>query len=125
MADQSFTDRELDIMSVLWDRGPATVSEVRSRLGDELAYTSVLSMLQILEQKGKVAHEKDGKAYRYRALVGRAAAGHTALKQIMHKVFGGSAELLMAQLVSDRKLSEEELRGLRKAVDQRLRELRK
>lgn len=124
MPKSAFTDRELDVMAVLWDRGPATVAEVRSRVGDDLAYTTVLSILQTLEQKGRVTHERDGKAYRYRALVPREAAGQSALQRLTRKVFGGSAELLLAQLVSDRRLTEEELLRLRKAVDQRLREMR-
>src|SRR5438309_1515448 len=52
----SFTDRELDVMSVLWDAGSATVAEVRERLSDDLAYTTVLTVLRTLEQKGYVGH---------------------------------------------------------------------
>ena len=54
----SFTDRELDIMAVLWDRGSATVAEVRERLPDDLAYTTVLSVLRTLEEKGHVGHRE-------------------------------------------------------------------
>ncbi len=55
----SFTDRELDVMAVLWDLGTATVTEVRDRLRDDLAYTTVLTVLRTLEQKGYVGHAED------------------------------------------------------------------
>ncbi len=71
----AFTDRELDVMSVLWDRETATVAEVRERLADRLAYTTVLTVLRTLEQKGYVAHASEGRAHRYRPLVKRDAAG--------------------------------------------------
>jgi len=118
----AFTDRELDVMSVLWDLGSATVAEVRERLTDELAYTTVLTVLRTLEQKGHVGHVGEGRAHRYRPLVKRAAAGRNALRRIVDKVFQGSPELLMTQLVSDKNLSDEELRRLRRLLEERLRE---
>ena len=118
----SFTDRELDVMSVLWDAGSATVAEVRERLSDDLAYTTVLTVLRTLEQKGYVDHTGEGRAHRYRPLVKRAAAGRSALRRLVEKVFDGSPELLMTQLVSDKNLSDEELRRLRKLLAERLRE---
>ena len=118
----AFTDRELDVMSVLWDVGSATVAEVRERLTDELAYTTVLTVLRTLEQKGYVGHTGEGRAHRYRPLVQRAAAGRSALRRLVDKVFDGSPELLLTQLVSDKNLSDEELRRLRKLLADRLRE---
>src|SRR5437016_6380593 len=118
----SFTDRELDVMSVLWDAESATVAEVRERLADDLAYTTVLTVLRTLEQKGHVAHTGEGRAHRYRPLVKRAAAGRSALRRIVDKVFDGSPELLMTQLVSDKNLTDEELRRLRKLLSELLRE---
>src|SRR6266487_3316339 len=95
----SFTDRELDVMSVLWDIGPATVADVRERIADELAYTTVLTVLRTLEQKGYVGHTEDGRAHRYKPLVKREVAGRTALRRLVEKVFDGSPELLLTQLV--------------------------
>ncbi len=118
----AFTDRELDVMSVLWDVGPATVAEVRERIADDLAYTTVLTMLRTLEQKGYVSHTEDGRAHRYKPLVQREVAGRTALRRLVDKVFDGSPELLLTQLVSDKQLSDEELRRLRKLLAGRLRE---
>lgn len=118
----SFTERELDVMSVLWDVGPATVAEVRKRIADQLAYTTVLTILRTLETKGYVSHTEEGRAHRYKPLVKREAAGRTALRRLVDKVFDGSPELLLTQLVSDKNLSDEELRRLRKLLAERLRE---
>jgi BlaI family penicillinase repressor len=118
----NFTDRELDVMSVLWDVGPATVAQVRERIADELAYTTVLTILRTLEHKGYVSHIEEGRAHRYKPLVKREIAGRTALRRLVDKVFDGSPELLLTQLVSDKNLSDEELRRLHKLLAERLRE---
>ena len=112
-----FTDRELDIMSVLWCRGSGTVAEVREALDDDAGYTTVLKMLQILEDKGAVRHEQEGRAYRYLPLVESASVGGRALKRIVNKIFQGSAEMLLATLVEDRKFTEEEIARMRSILD--------
>ena len=117
----AFTRRELDVMTVLWDLESATVSEVRGKLKDKLAYTTVLTVLRILEQKGYVKHEEDGRAHRYVPLIKRESAGTSALKRLVDTVFRGSPELLMTQLVSEHNLSQAELKRLRKLLEERLR----
>jgi predicted transcriptional regulator len=109
-------------MSSLWKRGSATVAEVRDDLADELAYTSVLSALQTLEEKGYVRHESEGRAYRYFPTIEADAAGGSALRRIRDTIFHGSAEKMIAQLLTDRDLSREELEGLRTLLAARLRE---
>jgi predicted transcriptional regulator len=116
----SFTDRELDVMAVLWERGSGTVSEVREGLDDDLAYTTVLTILRTLEDKGFVTHLTEGKAHRYLPAVSQDVAGKSALTRVLDKIFGGSSELLLTQLVSDRDLDPAELRKLRKLLDSRL-----
>lgn len=118
----SFTDRELDVMAVLWAHGPATVAEVRERIADDLAYNTVLTILRTLEDKGHVGHEEAGRAYRYHALVQREEAGTSALRRLVGTVFGGSSELLLTQLVSDRGLDRAELERMRALLDERLRD---
>jgi predicted transcriptional regulator len=113
-----FTGRELDIMSVIWRRGSGSVAEVRGALGDSVAYTTVLKILQILEEKGAVRHEAEGRAYRYFPLVDPGEAGRSALSRILDKIFGGSAELLLTQLVSDQDISPEELTRMRKLLEE-------
>jgi BlaI family transcriptional regulator, penicillinase repressor len=117
-----FTNRELDVMSILWRSGSGTVAEVKAELGEALAYTSVLSVLQTLEEKGYVRHEPEGRAYRYHPTVGPEEAGGSALARIRDAIFHGSAELLFAQLVSDRKLGREELERMRRLLAERLEE---
>ena len=118
----SFTDRELDVMDVLWELGGGTVADVRERLTDELAYTTVLTVLRTLEEKGHVGHTEHGKAYRYHPLVQRQEAGTSVLRRVLRKVFRNSPELLLTHLVSDRGLTDGELRRMRQLLDARMEE---
>lgn len=120
MDDIHFPPRELEVMSVLWRRGSATVTEVRDELEEPLAYTSVLSALQTLEEKGYVRHETEGRAYRYFPTVGADRAGKSALSRIREAMYQGSAERLFAHLVADRKLSRDELERMRALLAARL-----
>jgi predicted transcriptional regulator len=117
----AFTERELDVMAVLWERGPSTAAEVREQLTDELAYNTVLSMLRILEEKGHVGHTEEGRAHRYFPLVQRDEAGSSAIDRVVEKVFGGSAELMLTHLMRDRKLDNAEILRLRRLLNDRLR----
>jgi predicted transcriptional regulator len=119
----AFTERELDIMAVLWDRGPSTVAEVREALSGQrhdLAYNTVLTLLRILEDKRHVDHKEEGRAHRFRAVVKRKEAGASALTRTLNRLFGGSAEALVTQLVQQRGLSKEDLKSLRRVVDEQL-----
>lgn len=120
MNEIHFPPRELAVMSILWRRGSATVSEVRDDLEEDLAYTSVLSALQTLEDKGYVRHEPEGRAYRYFPTVEAERAGGSALTRIRDAIFQGSAERMFAQLVSDKKLSRAELERMRRLLAERL-----
>ncbi|CAN5385499.1 N/A [soil metagenome] len=122
MDEITFTPRELDVMSILWRNGSGTVNEVREALGEDLAYTSVLSALQTLEEKGYVRHESEGRAYRYHPTVAPEEAGDSALARIRDAIYQGSAELLFAQLISDRGLGREELDRMRRLLSERLEE---
>jgi BlaI family transcriptional regulator, penicillinase repressor len=123
--DISFTDRELDVMAVLWERGNGTVAEVREALSDELAYNTVLTVLRTLQEKGYVRPSVEGRAHRYYPTVTQHAAGKSALGRVLEKVFAGSSELLLTQLVSERTVDADELRRLRKLLDERLESLSK
>ena len=117
-ADVQFTDRELDLMSVLWRLGSGTVAEVREQLPDEAGYTSVLKILQVLEAKGHVRHEEEGRAYRYFPTVAPEDAGRSALGRVVDKIFHGSAELTLARLVEERPISRGELERMRRILDE-------
>jgi predicted transcriptional regulator len=108
----SLADREADLMDVLWDHGPSTVSEVQVRLGDELAYTTVLTVLRKLEIKGYVGHKEEGRAHRYHALIEREAAQEGALKALLSKLFKGSADALLMHMASREKLSAKQVQRI-------------
>jgi predicted transcriptional regulator len=115
-----FTERELDLMAVLWEHGPSTVAEIRARLSDSLSHNTVATILTILEDKGHVAHSEEGRAFRYRPLVDRAAAGQSAFKRLVDTVFAGSPEALLTHFVRDRRLNTDELRRVRAILDERI-----
>ncbi len=109
-----FTDAELRLMDVLWDKGPATVTDVLEALKTHppLAYSTVITTLRILETKGYVSHRKEGRAFTYRPLIGRGEARRSAVKHLLNRLFEGSPELLLASLFEDRKIPAEELERL-------------
>lgn len=115
----SFTDREADIMAVLWRAGPSTVAEVREELHDELAYTTVLTMLRTLQTKGYVGYEEEGRTHRYFAAVEQQEARKSALQHLAAKLFDGSPELLLTHLVSAQKLDRKQLDRIRKLLDEK------
>jgi BlaI family transcriptional regulator, penicillinase repressor len=115
--DIQFTDREIDVMEVLWERGPSLVGEVRAALKDDLAYTTVLTILRTLEGKRYVGHQQEGRGHRYFAAVKQQAAQRSALRHLTSKLFKGSAELLLTHLVSDRKLSAKQIRTMRALLE--------
>lgn len=115
------SSRELDVMNVLWERGSATVSEVLDDLQDELAYTTVLTILQRLEDKGHVRHESEGKAHRYLPLLERGEVQDSAIRRMTRKLFRDSPRLLMTRLLGEGELTRDQLRELRALVNERLR----
>jgi predicted transcriptional regulator len=112
----SFTDREADVMQVLWEKGPCIVAEVRKALSDKLAYTTVLTVLRTLEAKGYVGHDEEGRGHRYFVLVQQEAAQQSALRHLTRKFFKNSTELLFAHLVSDQHLSSDQIQRMRKLL---------
>ncbi len=113
-----FTERELDIMVVLWERGACTVAEVRDALADDLAHTTVHTMLGILVEKGYAARIEEGRGHRYRPVVAREDAGGSAVRRVIDKLFGGSRELLLSYLAKDEAFTPAEAAKLRALLDQ-------
>jgi predicted transcriptional regulator len=111
-------------MAVLWERGSATVAEVLDALGAALAYTTVLTVLRGLEAKKAVRHEEEGRAYRYIPRIQPQKIGDRSLRRLLDRVYQGSRELLLTQLVADRDLSAQELKRLRRLIDERIKEAR-
>ena len=114
----TLSNREAEIMAVLWERGASTVAEVKQQLSDELAYTTVLTILRNLEAKAYVGHSAEGRAHRYFPRVKQQAARKSAIRHLAGKLFQGSADLLLTQLVSDRKLTQDQVRRIREILDE-------
>lgn len=112
--------RELEVLGVLWKRGPSTVTEVRDALPAALAYTTVLTILRNLEAKGAVQHAEEGKAHRYSARLEQGAAREKAVGHVVERLFDGKFESLLTHLVDARSLSQEELRRLHTLLGERL-----
>jgi BlaI family penicillinase repressor len=118
MTDLHLTPRELDIMSVLWELGEATVAEVRDRVDSSLAYTSVSTMIRTLELKGYVSHRRgEGKTHVYYPVIAPETAGETALGRVLDKVYGGSPIKLLAHLMKQRRFSESDLARMREILN--------
>ena len=113
----NLTEAELRLMDIVWDKGAVTVGEVAAALpGDPaLAYNTILTTLRILEQKGYVRHTKprEGRAFVYRAVVGRKQASRNAVRHVVRRFFANSPELLVLNLIDDGDLSEQALRNIR------------
>ncbi len=119
----AFADRELDIMAVLWTRGSATVAEVRDALaadGTELAYTTVQTILRILQDKGHVGYTVEGRAHRYAPRVKRKEASRTAVHRLLDTLFDRSPEMLVTHLVREEPLDRATLERLRDLVETEL-----
>lgn len=114
MTNLHLTQRELDIMSVLWELGEATVNELRDKVDKNLAYTSVSTMVRTLEMKGYVWHRRgEGKTHIYFATIDSEKAGESVLGRVLDKIYGGSPIKLLAHLVDQHRLSEKELARMR------------
>src|SRR5688572_27215718 len=100
----SFGERELDVMGVLWELGSGTVTEVREALPTALAYTTVLRLRPTLGGRGRARQGGEGKASRSSPVAAGGAARRSALSRLVDKLFHGSPEALVAQLVHDRTL---------------------
>ena len=107
--DKALTPLELEIMQVLWDAGPSTVTEVQPKLKADLAYTTVQTMLNVLLRKSKVKRVQEGRAFRYGAVVSRERAFGGALNDLVKRMFGGSSEALLMAMVDTRQIGAEEL----------------
>ncbi|HXJ92414.1 MAG TPA: BlaI/MecI/CopY family transcriptional regulator [Terriglobia bacterium] len=115
---REFTPLELEIMNVLWSAGPANVAAVQEALPTDppLAYTTVQTMLNILHRKGKVKRVLKGRAYEYAPAVSRERAARTAVRDVIDRLFGGSAESLVMSLIEQRQLTPEKLAKLNRLV---------
>jgi predicted transcriptional regulator len=113
------TAAELEILAVLWARGPSTVREVQDALGGEptIGYTSVLKFLQIMTAKGSVVRDESQRAHVYVANVPATSTKRQLAHDLLRRVFGGSASDLMLHALSGKKASRDEIDRLRRLID--------
>lgn len=115
----TLTEAELRLMDVLWQKGHATVAEVTEALPPPpLAYNTVLTTMRILEQKGYVAHEEEGRAFVYHPLVKRDEAARSAVGHLVSRFFGNKSSALALRLIEEQRPSDEELERLKKLIEQ-------
>lgn len=115
----NLTEGELRLMDVLWEKGQATVGDVTASLPENppLAYSTVLTTLRILENKGYVQHTKTGRAFVYRPVVAREEARRKALSHLLARFFDGSRELLVVNLLKEEAIGPVELRRIKKMIE--------
>ena len=114
------TPLELEIMHVLWETGPATVTTVQAKLAEskKLAYTTVQTMLNVLWKKGKVKRSLADRAYEYRPAVTKEKAVGSALRDIVQRLFGGSSEALVLSLMETKQLTPKALCRLQEMIEE-------
>ncbi len=115
----NLTEAELRLMEVLWSRGPSTVSDVVAALTAKppIAYSTVLTMMRILENKGYVRHSKQSRAFVYEPVLDRSQARRNVLRYVLDRFFGNSPEALVLNLIEDREISDSELARLKKMIE--------
>ncbi|HEY2435174.1 MAG TPA: BlaI/MecI/CopY family transcriptional regulator [Vicinamibacterales bacterium] len=114
------TDAELAILRVLWTRGPSTVRQVHEQLARDrtAGYTTSLKLLQIMTDKGLVERDERDRTHVYRARLAEEQTQRQLIRDLVDRAFGGSATKLVLQALNARRASPEELRDIRKAIDQ-------
>lgn len=116
----TLTEAELRLMEVLWDKGPSTVQQVVEALPADapLAYNSVLTTIRILEKKGYVEHDKDGRAHIFKPVVARQEAARSEIRNLVRRMFSNSHELLLLNVLEEEQIDLAELKRLRELVKQ-------
>ncbi len=115
----TLTEAELRLMEVLWQKRRATIADVTESLPPPpIAYNTVLTTMRILEQKGYVSHEEEGRAYVYSPLVGREEAAQSAVGLLLNRFFGNKSAELALKLIENERPGEAELQRLKTLIEQ-------
>jgi predicted transcriptional regulator len=116
---KTFTDKELEIMRVVWELGEASARDIQAQLPGERHYNTVLTIIRVLEKKGHLTHRNQGKSYIYRARQQPAKSRGHVVGHVIKQVFGGSATSLVLHLVETGDLTEDDLREIRQRLAKR------
>jgi predicted transcriptional regulator len=111
----NLTDAELRLMEVIWERGASTVADVADTL-PQLAYSTVLTTLRILEEKGYLTHTKEGRAFVYAPVVDRTEASRNAVRHLLTRFFGNRPDLLVLNMIEDEAITTDELERLKRLI---------
>jgi BlaI family transcriptional regulator, penicillinase repressor len=114
----TLTKLELQIMQVIWRLGAGNVTAVQEGLEQRLAYTTVQTMLNILQKKGKLKRRLRGRSYEYSAIVSEAKASGNAVRDLVDRMFGGSSEELVMSLIKSRQIDAEQIARLSRMLDE-------
>ena len=114
----TLTEAELRLMNVLWERGPSAVAEVVEALPEPLAYSTVLTTLRILEQKGYIEHTKEGRAFLYQPIVDQAGARRNAVRHLVDHFFNKSPELLVLNVLKQEEFDHQDLKRLKTLIEE-------
>jgi BlaI family transcriptional regulator, penicillinase repressor len=117
------TELELELLKILWKHGPGTVSQVRevlTRQGRKMAYTSVMTMLTIMTQKGYLIRAKQGKSFTYTPIISERLTLRSMLEEWVVRVFNGSRAAVMTNLLEDTEINADELKQLRKLINRKI-----
>jgi BlaI family penicillinase repressor len=118
MGDEVLTKLELQIMQVIWRRGASLVADVQEGLEQELAYTTVQTVLNILVRKGKLKRELEGRAFAYSSAVSEEKALGTAVRDLVDRMFGGSSEELVMSLIKSRQIDAKKIAELSRRLEE-------
>jgi predicted transcriptional regulator len=116
---RTFTERELEILRILWDRKEATVREIQQGLPPGRHYNTILTIIRVLERKGHVSHRQEGRGFVYRALAHPEESRSQALSHFVESVFGGSSESMVVNMVEAGNLTLDELDDIRRKLRKR------
>jgi predicted transcriptional regulator len=114
----TLTKLELQIMQVIWKQGSSNVAAVQAGLEQELAYTTVQTMLNILQRKGKLKRKLCGRAFEYSAAVSEDKASRHAVRDLVDRMFGGSSEELVMSLIKSRQIDAKKIAELSRRLEQ-------
>jgi predicted transcriptional regulator len=122
-SSSALSGREYAILKILWEHGPLTVREVRERIAagepdEDIPYTTILSLLQLMEKKGHVGHEAHGKTYRYQAKARQSSTTRLVIRDFVSRFFDGSTEALLLNLAECRDVSTETWEKLKAAIEE-------
>ena len=114
------TDKELEILRIVWEKGPVSVKDVQEMMGgdDTNGYTTILKLMQIMHEKGHLARQKSGKLHLYKAIVSQENTQQQLLDKMIETLFRGSATDLVMSALGTRKSSKVELKAIREYLDQ-------